>query len=90
MRSFHNLRNALRDHVVGLDADGDNLFTAPMTSPPSLIVVGSESHGLSDEIRAECHAIASIPGNGRAESLNASIAGAVAVSSIIQKTVAKL
>jgi len=90
IRPFQKLGNAERNHVVGLDAGGDNLFTAPMTSPPSLIVVGSESHGLSDEIRAECHAIASIPGNGRAESLNASIAGAVAVSSIIQKTVAKL
>jgi TrmH family RNA methyltransferase len=79
---------ALKANVVGLDAGGENLFQPGNISTPTLLVVGSESHGLSDEVRKSCNAIASIPGAGRAESLNASVAGAVAVASLIQQRVA--
>lgn len=71
--------------VIGLDAGGKNLFEPGAMSTPSLLVVGSESHGLSSDIKEACHAIASIPGAGRAESLNASVAGAIATSVFLQK-----
>lgn len=75
----------LKTQVVGLDAGGENLFQSGNISTPTLLVVGSESHGLSDQVRKDCDAIASIPGAGRAESLNASVAGAVAVASMFQQ-----
>ena len=82
---WSEIPNELKTHVVGLDAGGENLFQPGYISTPTLLVVGSESHGLSDEVRKGCDAIASIPGAGRAESLNASVAGAVAVASMFQQ-----
>ena len=78
--TFETLPPALLGCVVGLDAGGVNLFSQPKPLNPSLVVVGSESHGLSDKVVESCHHIASIPGNGRAESLNASVAGAIAMA----------
>lgn len=76
----------LRRHVVGLDAGGTNMFAQSWNPAPSLLVVGSESHGISEDVRAACDAILSIPGAGRAESLNAAVAGAIAVGSFAQST----
>ena len=86
VQSLEDLPSAYKTHVVGLDAGGSDLFSGSIAQP-SLLVVGSESHGLSKNVVEACHAIASIPGAGRAESLNASVAGAVAVASFIQKAV---
>lgn len=85
---WDDVPTALKANVVGLDAGGENLFQPGNITAPTLLVVGSESHGLSDEVRKSCNAVASIPGAGRAESLNASVAGAVAVASLIQQRVA--
>lgn len=82
---LEDLPESLRAITVGLDAGGDNLFVAGNVPFPSLLVVGSESHGLSDSARQACHSIGSIPGSGRAESLNASVAGAIAVATFLQQ-----
>ena len=82
---FAELPSDHTTNVIGLDAGGQNLFEPGAMSTPSLLVVGSESHGLSSDIKEACHAIASIPGAGRAESLNASVAGAIATSAFLQK-----
>ena len=82
---LQKLPESKRSCVVGLDAGGDNLFERGRVPRPSLLVVGSESHGLSSDVQDACHAVASIPGFGRAESLNASVAGAIAVASFLQQ-----
>jgi TrmH family RNA methyltransferase len=84
VRDWSEIPDAMRSCVVGLDAGGENIFIPGNVSPPSMLVIGSESHGLSEEVQSSCHAIASIPGAGRAESLNASVAGAIAVASFLQ------
>ena len=76
----------LRNHVVGLDAGGTDMFAHAWNPTPSMLVVGSESHGISQEVRETCHVMLSIPGAGRAESLNASVAGAIALGSFVQAT----
>lgn len=86
VESLQGLPTAYKTHVVGLDAGGTDLFSGSIARP-TLLVVGSESHGLSETVVEACHVIASIPGAGRAESLNASVAGAVAVASFIQQAV---
>jgi len=42
-----------------------------------VLVIGSESHGISPEVKAACQHQISIPGFGRADSLNASVAAAI-------------
>lgn len=86
---FEDIPDSHKRHVVGLDAGGQNLFADDTMDAPTLLVVGSESHGLSPEVKGACHAIASIPGAGRAESLNASVAGAIATSAFLQKGFSK-
>lgn len=46
------------------------------------LVVGSESHGLSDHIRSSACQITAIPGAGRAESLNAAVACSIAMHAV--------
>ena len=43
---------------------------------PAILVLGSESHGISDEVRAIGGTAISIPGSGRSESLNVATAAA--------------
>ena len=72
---------------MGLDAAGEDMFQES-EARPSLLVVGSESHGMTLETRESCHRLAAIPGAGRAESLNASVAGAIAVACVVQQGLA--
>ena len=85
VREFEDLSEPMKRHVVGLDAAGQNLFDSHLDENPTLLVVGSESHGLSDHVKAKCRSLAAIPGAGRTESLNASVAGAIAIASIFQQ-----
>jgi TrmH RNA methyltransferase len=44
---------------------------------PVALVVGNEEHGLAPEVAAACTELVTIPGTGRVESLNVSVAAAV-------------
>lgn len=48
-----------------------------------LLVVGSESHGISDDVMQCCDVQVTIPGKGNAESLNAAVACSVMLSHLI-------
>ena len=77
---FDLLQEEFKRLVVSLDAGGASLTDFPKSPLPSLIVIGSESHGVSQECSEGSHYVLAIPGAGRAESLNASVAGAIAVA----------
>jgi len=65
--------------VLGLDeAGGHELAQADLTGP-TLLVVGNETVGMSAGWRESCDVIAEIPMTGSASSLNASVAGSVAL-----------
>ncbi|MGO2606024.1 MAG: RNA methyltransferase [Brachybacterium tyrofermentans] len=65
--------------VVGLDeAGGFELAQTDLTGPV-LIVVGNETIGMSAGWREACDVIAEIPMGGSASSLNASVAGSIAL-----------
>ena len=67
--------------VIGLDADSPTTVfdLAHMADQPVIVVVGAEGDGLSRLVRQRCDVIAAIPLRGRLGSLNASVAGAVAL-----------
>src|SRR5690625_3726453 len=69
--------------VLGLDADGDvtSRQLEPGTEPVAL-VIDAEGKGLSRLTRANCDQVVSIPMGGGTESLNASVAAAIALYEI--------
>jgi 23S rRNA (guanosine2251-2'-O)-methyltransferase len=50
-----------------------------------VLVLGSESKGLSHSVRERCHALVKIPGSGQVESLNVSVAGGVILSEVLRQ-----
>ncbi len=69
-----------------LDAGGEPLDQIP--TRPDALIVGSESHGLSAELREAATHIAAIPGHTATESLNAAVAGSIAMYQINQSLTA--
>lgn len=69
--------------ALGLDADGDvTSRELSLATEPVVLVVGAEGRGLSRLAREICDQIVSIPMTGRTESLNASVAAAIAMYEI--------
>jgi 23S rRNA (guanosine2251-2'-O)-methyltransferase len=65
---------------VGLDGAADaSLFDLELADEPVCIVVGGEGTGLHRLVRDSCDVLVHIPMSGRIESLNASVAGALAL-----------
>ena len=87
-----NLVRALRDcqsaglFVAGLSADGTtSLDDLDAADGPIVVVVGSESRGLSRLVGETCDLTVSIPMAGPAESLNAAVAAGVALAEIARR-----
>jgi 23S rRNA (guanosine2251-2'-O)-methyltransferase len=65
---------------VGLDGTAAaSLFNLELADEPVCVVVGSEGAGLHRLVRDSCDALVHIPMSGHIESLNASVAGALAL-----------
>jgi 23S rRNA (guanosine2251-2'-O)-methyltransferase len=67
--------------VVGLDQDGE--MVEPKTqrhlTGATALVVGSEGEGIRPLTRAKCDIVLKLPMRGQVESLNAAVAGSVAL-----------
>lgn len=61
------------------DLNGKNIFEYK-SDKKILLILGSESHGISPEIKNYCDDIITIPKKGKAESLNVATAAAVFIS----------
>lgn len=69
--------------VLGLDADGDvTTRQLELGTQPAALVIGAEGKGLSRLAREICDQVVSIPMGGGTESLNASVAAAIALYEI--------
>jgi 23S rRNA (guanosine2251-2'-O)-methyltransferase len=72
--------------VVGLDADGEtDLYDLEAAVGPLVVVVGSEGRGLSRLVGETCDLRVGIPMVSEVESLNASVAAAVALAEIARR-----
>ncbi len=74
--------DGLKQHglwVVGLEANGDELYDEVNYTSPMAIVVGSEGQGLGRLVRQKCDHLVRLPIAGHITSLNAAVAGAVVI-----------
>jgi 23S rRNA (guanosine2251-2'-O)-methyltransferase len=75
--------------IVGLDAEGPiSLYDLEAAVGPLAIVVGSEGRGLSRLVGEACDMRVSIPVSSTVESLNASVAAAVALAEVSRRRAA--
>ncbi|MDI1466264.1 23S rRNA (guanosine(2251)-2'-O)-methyltransferase RlmB [Catellatospora sp. KI3] len=75
--------------VVGLDADGEtDLYQLEAAVGPLVVVVGSEGRGLGRLVGQTCDLRVSIPMVSEVESLNASVAAAVALAEVARRRAA--
>jgi 23S rRNA (guanosine2251-2'-O)-methyltransferase len=65
--------------AVGLEAHGDVDLADMDLSGPTVVVIGSEGKGLMKSVRRACARIARLPMGGAIDSLNASVAAAIAL-----------
>ena len=65
--------------VVGTSARGETPLRELDWGAETVLVVGNETHGLSHAYRALCDAVATIPMQGTATSLNAAVATSIAL-----------
>lgn len=63
--------------VAGAAARGGRPEAKGREGRPVALVLGNEEHGLAADVAAACSRLVTIPGSGRVESLNVSVAGAV-------------
>lgn len=80
----------LRDHgveIVGLEAESESVpLTSLSPDGPIALVVGSEGKGLRRLVKENCTTLASIPMHGRVNSLNAGVAGAIALHQLTRQS----
>lgn len=71
-----------RTTVLCATLDGRSVYgMAPLRS--GVLVIGNESHGISDTVSALCTERVTVPRMGRAESLNASVATGILLSHLV-------
>ncbi|WP_394828871.1 23S rRNA (guanosine(2251)-2'-O)-methyltransferase RlmB [Pendulispora albinea] len=72
--------------VVGLDAHGDELLQEATLELPLVLVVGAEGKGLRKPVKQACRRLVRLPMKpGAVDSLNASVAAAIALYEITRR-----
>jgi 23S rRNA (guanosine2251-2'-O)-methyltransferase len=70
--------------VFGLEANGNSIYQTDL-SPPLALVVGSEGFGMSALTTKLCDEVLSLPMKGKVNSLNASVAGGLAIYEVVRQ-----
>ena len=82
MRSLRTAVSELSSHAiqtVALDAQAHNELSEFDLCKPTALIIGAEDQGVSRGVRQACDHTAKLPMRGRLDSLNASVAAAVAL-----------
>lgn len=70
--------------VAGAAARGGKPIALTGPARPVAVVLGNEEHGLAPDVEKACTRLVTIPGSGRVESLNVSVAGAVLIYALLR------
>ena len=70
--------------IIGTDMDGED-YTSISYPQKTALVIGSEGFGIARLVRESCDYIASIPMNGKINSLNASVAAGIMIYEMIRR-----
>ena len=70
--------------IIGTDMDGEDYRNLEYP-PKCALVIGSEGFGMARLVKESCDYIASIPMNGKINSLNASVAAGIMIYEMIRK-----
>ena len=70
-------RNNHNCNFIGASPDGSKNFHKFKFPPNSVLFLGEERHGLTDQQRAMCNHLVHIPMTGKADSLNLGVAGSL-------------
>ena len=84
VRALNELKEA-GFFVIGADADADHSLYDQDLNLKLVLVIGGEGRGLRRLVRETCDVIVSIPLAGQISSLNASVAGAVAMFEYVRQ-----
>ena len=86
---FTDFQKFFPGHVTyGTTLDGENIGSV-MLKDKSIIVIGNESNGVSKEILNNLNNTIRIPGYGKAESLNVSVATGIILNEMGKKLTLK-
>ena len=84
-QTIRELRESTDIQVIGLAGEGDSTIYQTDFTQPTLLITGSEEKGLHRLTRERCDKLVKIPLTGKTESLNASVATAVAMFEAIRQ-----
>lgn len=84
--AFHNWQLQQAVTVIGTSDHASVTYNEASYGRPIILLMGSERHGLTDEMMAACHQMVKIPMVGRGDSLNLAVATAVIVYEIFNQT----
>ena len=70
---------------IGLDGDAETTYDKANLKGPIALVVGNEAKGISRLTRQHCDQLIRLPMRGRVGSLNAAVAGSVALYEILRQ-----
>ena len=83
---FEEFQQLFPQHVTfGSSLTGENIGSVKLV-PNSIIVIGNESNGVSKNIKEKLKNTIRIPGNGKAESLNVSVATGIILNELEKLT----
>lgn len=71
--------------IIGLDRGGEHSYTDPDYSTPTALVVGNEGRGIRRLVKEHCDELVKISLFGKIDSLNASVAGALAMYEVTRQ-----
>jgi 23S rRNA (guanosine2251-2'-O)-methyltransferase len=71
--------------IVGLDQEGEPLWTGFDLKQPIALVLGGEDKGLRRLTREHCDALLALPLAGGVESLNVSVAAGIALYEVVRQ-----
>jgi TrmH family RNA methyltransferase len=71
--------------LIGTSLNTDFDYQEPRYQPPTFLLIGNEARGLPADYETACDLLVKIPMMGRADSLNASVAGAVMAYEVLNQ-----